>query len=249
MKKYLAIMFYGHYICAYEIEAESEKDAYNRAPLGKEILNIVVEKFYGNGGYAVQIKDDSLESKMEYLIEAIEMGYPSNREQNLAAFGLPFVTPEIESTYKGEQKMRLNEVKGDLFNAQQGCYLAHCISGDYALGAGIAKKFVEEYDMRFKLHKNYPIEPGKKFGHVGEALLIDNVFNLVTKERCYNKPTYDCLNATLEEMRLLCIEHDIKKLAMPKIGCGLDKLEWDIVVDLIEDVFYDLDIDITIYSL
>lgn len=145
--------------------------------------------------------------------------------------------------------MVYNEVRGDLFAVPQGYYLAHCISGDYALGAGIAKKFDEVYNMRFKLHKNYAIADGKKFDHVGRALLVDNVFNLVTKQRCFHKPTYDDLYETLVDMREQCEEFDITKLAMPLIGCGLDKLEWEQVKDIIEDVFGETDIEILICRL
>ena len=38
----------------------------------------------------------------------------------------------------------------------------------------------------------------------------------------------------------------ITKLAMPLIGCGLDKLEWNRVKDVIEDVFDDTDVEILI---
>ena len=78
--------------------------------------------------------------------------------------------------------MIFKEEKRDLFTVPQGYYLVHCISGDYTLGAGIAKQFVEVYNMRFKLHKNFPLPDGERSAHVGEALLIDNVFNLVTKD-------------------------------------------------------------------
>lgn len=145
--------------------------------------------------------------------------------------------------------MIIREEKRDLFTVPQGYYLAHCISGDYALGAGIAKQFVEVYNMRFKLHKNFPIPDGEKFANVGSALLIDNVFNLVTKARCFHKPTYDSLYETLIDMREQCEELDITKLAIPYIGCGLDKLQWDKVSDVIEDVFEDTDIEILVCSL
>lgn len=145
--------------------------------------------------------------------------------------------------------MIIREEKRDLFTVPQGYYLAHCISGDYALGAGIAKQFVEVYNMRFKLHKNFPIPNGEKFANVGSALLIDNVFNLVTKARCFHKPTYDSLYETLIDMREQCEELDITKLAIPYIGCGLDKLQWDKVSDVIEDVFEDTDIEILVCSL
>lgn len=142
--------------------------------------------------------------------------------------------------------MTFNEIKGDLFNVPQGYYLVHCISGDYALGAGIAKKFDEEYNMRFKLFKNYAIPDGKKSANVGRALLVDNVFNLVTKERCFHKPTYDDLYDALVDMKEQCEDFDVKRLAMPLIGCGLDKLEWDKVKDIIEDVFEYTDIEILV---
>ena len=150
---------------------------------------------------------------------------------------------------KGEHKMNITEVQQDLFTVPQGYYLAHCISGDYALGAGIAKKFDEIYNMRFKLHRDYAIPEDKKFANVGRALLVDNVFNLVTKERCFHKPTYDELYNTLIDMREQCEDFGITKLAMPLIGCGLDRLEWSNVKNVIEDVFEETDIEILVCKL
>lgn len=155
----------------------------------------------------------------------------------------------IEKNNKGELKMLITEVQQDLFTVPQGYYLAHCISGDYALGAGIAKKFNEIYNMRFKLHKNYPIPDGEKFDNVGRALLIDNVFNLVTKNRYFEKPTYDTLRETLEDMKYQCDDLDINKLAMPRIAAGLDRLDWEQVKEIIDEVFEDTDIQVVICSL
>jgi O-acetyl-ADP-ribose deacetylase (regulator of RNase III) len=137
----------------------------------------------------------------------------------------------------------------DLFTVPQGYYLAHCISGDYTLGAGIAKQFDDIYNMRYKLHKIYPIPEGEKFANVGKALLVDNVFNLVTKERYFHKPTYDSLYDTLVTMCDYCVAYDITKIAMPLIGCGLDKLDWDKVEDIIEDVFENTNLEILVCSL
>lgn len=142
--------------------------------------------------------------------------------------------------------MIIEETRGDLFMVPQGYYLAHCISGDYALGAGIAKKFDEVYNMRFKLFRDYAIPDGEKFANVGRALLVDNVFNLVTKERCFHKPTYDTLYDTLVDMREQCEDFGITKLAMPRIAAGLDRLNWEKVKDVIDDVFKDTDIEILV---
>ena len=145
--------------------------------------------------------------------------------------------------------MIINEIKGDLFKAPKEYYLAHCISGDFALGSGIAKKFKKIYNMRNKLFQKYPLEKRKKYGYVGKALLVDNVFNLVTKARGYQKPTYDSLKETLIDMREQCKEIKITKLAIPRIGSGHDKLDWDSVKDVIIEVFSDAEIEILVYVL
>lgn len=131
----------------------------------------------------------------------------------------------------------------DLFTVPQGYYLAHCISGDFALGAGIAKRFDEVYNMRFKLFRDYDE------GCVGEALLVDNVFCLVNKEHKYDDATYEGLAAALTDMceTMKCLS--ITKLAMPKVACGKDGLSWDKVEDMIKLVFDGMDVQILICEL
>lgn len=145
--------------------------------------------------------------------------------------------------------MLLNEEKMDLFSVPQGYYLAHCISGDYTLGAGVAKQIDAVYGMKQKLRKRYPIPDGEKYAHVGEALLVDNVFNLVTKGRCFERPTLETLEEALMDMALQMDELDIKKLAIPLLGCGKDRLDWDDVRDLIEDIFGEMDVEILVCRL
>jgi len=76
------------------------------------------------------------------------------------------------------------------------------------------------------------------------------VFNLVTKKNYWHKPTYDTLTQSLESRKSLILERadgsETVKLAMPLIGCGLDKLKWNKVKSIICDVFNDINIDITI---
>lgn len=141
--------------------------------------------------------------------------------------------------------MQLKVIKYDLFTIDDPAYyFAHCISSDFALGAGIAVTFDKKYNMRFKLETNYPEVKANRI--VGDALLVDDVFNLVTKERYFDKPTYSSLVQSLMSMQRHVMNNDIKKLGMPKIGCGLDKLEWPKVEDLIRKVFEDTDVKITV---
>lgn len=147
--------------------------------------------------------------------------------------------------------MILKRDKKDLFEMPQEYFLAHCISADFALGAGIAKQFDSKYNMRYKLMKKYEYiyldsNPSR---YIGDVLLVDNVFNLITKNKCYHKPTYESLNKCLLQLRKIVNLNGIDKLAIPKIGCGLDKLEWVVVEKLIISAFNDTDIEIVVCTL
>ena len=130
----------------------------------------------------------------------------------------------------------------DLFTVPQGYMLAHCISADFNLGGGIARQFCEHYNMRERLMNGY----GTDFSEVGISLQIDNVHNLVTKRYVKDKPTYADLKKALEDMKAGMELDGQEKVAMPRIGCGLDGLDWGIVKAIIKDVFEDTDIEILI---
>lgn len=138
--------------------------------------------------------------------------------------------------------MRFKVEHRDLFTVPSDYYLAHCISADFKLGAGIAYQFNEIYNMRHKLFSEY----GYYTYHGGDALPIDNVFNLVTKNKYYEKPTYNSLTEALKEMKKLMGMFQITKLAIPKIGCGLDRLDWHKVMNIIMEVFENTDVEILV---
>lgn len=142
--------------------------------------------------------------------------------------------------------MHYQEIKKDLFEVPAYYHLAHCINGNYTLGAGIAREFADRMNMQNRLKWTYPIAEGEQAKYIGKALLVGNVFNLVTKAFHFNKPTYESLYSALKSMHEQCKELGIKYLAMPKIGCGLDQLDWNRVSKMIKEVFNDLDIDILV---
>lgn len=151
--------------------------------------------------------------------------------------------------------MILKEEQRDLFSVPHGYYFAHCISGDFTLGAGIAVVFNELYNMRKKLKINMRKKLKINISYddcdcvnCDEhcAILIDNVFNLITKRKYYNKPTYNSLREALENMAEQVEEFKIEKIAIPQIGCGLDKLNWNLVKGIIEEVFEDIDVEILV---
>lgn len=136
--------------------------------------------------------------------------------------------------------MILNEIKADLFTIDKKYYLVHCISSDFVLGRGIATEFRDRFNIVPKLHET------KQYGIWPNCILIDNCFNLVTKEVCTGKPTYSTLRESLEMMKKIVILQSIKYIAMPQIGCGLDRLQWCRIRFLIEEIFKNVDIEILV---
>lgn len=137
--------------------------------------------------------------------------------------------------------MDYHESTGNILHVPQGYYLAHCISGDFTLGAGLAKEIDENYDMKEKLQSFYNISDDQH-NYVGKALLVDNVFNLVTKQFYWDKASYDNLQSALQDMAEQMDELHIKKLAIPHLGCGKDHLDWEVVQEMIEEIFGEKDI-------
>ena len=136
----------------------------------------------------------------------------------------------------------------DLFSVPEDYYLTHCISADFGMGKGIAVEFNKHFDMKNKLHTQYPdyVNQWHRSKMIGHCIHEGRVFNLVTKERYWHKPTYISITYALKHMRTLCYLNNIKKVAMPIIGCGLDRLEWSKVSKIIQTLFEDVDIEILV---
>lgn len=135
--------------------------------------------------------------------------------------------------------MTFTEERMNLFNVADDYVFAHCISADFALGAGIAREFNKRFDTRKQLREQYRYAKGVCFK-------TDRVYNLVTKDYYWEKPTLASMHCALTQLRNAVVKDNVKKLAMPKIGCGLDRLSWSLVSEMIKMVFQDTDVDVLI---
>lgn len=153
--------------------------------------------------------------------------------------------------------MNYEERTGDLFRDETADIFAHCISSDFALGAGIAKRFRDEYGTKSALFANYRAYDWSGQGRCYVTTSPANaehsqtvVANLVTKRRARDKPTYETLRQSLESLRNHCEDnYAAARIAMPLIGCGLDGLSWDNVSEIIKDVFANTNCHIVVYRL
>ena len=136
----------------------------------------------------------------------------------------------------------------DLFSVPEDYYLAHCISADFGMGKGIVVEFNKRFNMKDKLRNKYPnyLREWQNSRCEGDCIMEGRVLNLITKERYFHKPSYQSLKSALMVMKTICYKEVITKIAMPVIGCGLDKLFWDKVSEVIQEVFSDSDIEILV---
>ena len=143
--------------------------------------------------------------------------------------------------------MTYKEEIRDLFSVPDDYYLAHCISADFGMGKGIVVEFNKRFDMKHKLQTKYPnfVNDYHHNRWGGMALIEGRVINLITKERYWQKPTYHTMREALNIARLR-IPSECKRIAMPIIGCGLDRLEWCKVSEIIKEVFEDTDVEILV---
>ena len=137
----------------------------------------------------------------------------------------------------------IQETYSDLFSASEDFCLVHCVSRDFHMGKGIALEFRNRFGRVNELLAQNP-----NIG--GFAVLCANnqyVFYLVTKERYFHKPSYEDLRNSLENMKNFCIANNLNKIAMPKIGCGLDRLNWQEVLNILHQIFDNTGVYIRVY--
>ncbi|XP_033484206.1 ADP-ribose glycohydrolase OARD1 [Epinephelus lanceolatus] len=144
-----------------------------------------------------------------------------------------------------EDSWSLSYVTGDLFSCPEDEALAHCISEDCRMGAGIAVMFKKKFQGVEELKEQ------KKLTGQCAVLRRDKrfVYYLITKKKAREKPTYGSLTQSLEDMKSHCEKNGVTRISMPRIGCGLDGLQWPRVSDILKQVFKHTDISITVYSL
>ena len=108
--------------------------------------------------------------------------------------------------------------------------LAHCVGADLRLGKGIALGFKSRFggvdDMKAQA---VPVGGVASLRRGGRT-----IYALVTKPRSAGSlPTLASLRTCLEALRAAMARDGVTRLAVPQLGCGLDRLRWADVRGLI----------------
>lgn len=177
---------------------------------------------------------------VEWMLE-VAPGLMTAEESSSAPDAAP--EPKRKSERRGSKCVLWHE-RGDLFEVGADWSMCHCISKDLSLSAGIAVDFKKEFGG-IDVLKSQQLE----VGGVGVLKKKERyVYHLVTKNKHGGKPSMQSLEASLCAMKAHISKEGVRKLAMPKMGCGLDRLQWSNVEDVVLRVFDDVDIEIIVRS-
>jgi len=123
--------------------------------------------------------------------------------------------------------------------------MAHCVSQDLKMGKGIAVLFKKKFGQVDELKTQCKI--------VGEVAVLQSgsqfIYYLITKKNYWDKPTYAKLHSTLICMHDHMVANGVSEISMPRIGCGLDRLKWDLVLKTLFTVFRKTNITITVHMI
>jgi hypothetical protein len=144
--------------------------------------------------------------------------------------------------------------KSDIIKYKDGCLfssstsLAHCVSADLAMGRGIALEFKKLFGNVKKLKS--------VMAQVNDVIiLVPNdksnklIFYLVTKQVYWGKPSIKSFTLSLLNLKQGLLKYGIKEISIPRIGSGLDKLQWKKCSIIISNIFYDSDISVIVYTI
>lgn len=155
--------------------------------------------------------------------------------------------------------MIYKEESRDVISTMPEYVTAHCISEDCAMGAGVVLAFRKAFPglkaacMEYvnDSEKAYMDDIYVPYRHTDGKKVVYNMF---TKERywyhagkgiSYEK-YLENLKSSLEYVKALMIHNKENKLALPKIGAGLDRCRWEDVKNVIQEVFSDTDIEVLV---
>lgn len=126
---------------------------------------------------------------------------------------------------------------GDLFEAQTEAII-NTVNTVGVMGKGIALQFKQRFPENFEVYKQLCDE--KKFD-VGQLLITQNnslffkyIINFPTKKHWKQPSQYQYIEDGLTELVKKIEELNIKSVAMPPLGAGNGKLDWEKVKPIIE---------------
>ena len=147
----------------------------------------------------------------------------------------------------------ISYIHDDIFNANAEA-LVNTVNCVGVMGRGIAlqfkKRFPENFTEYERACKRHEIVPGKMFVYpTGNMLNPRFIINFPTKRHWRGASRLEDIETGLSALKETIIANNIKSIAIPPLGAGLGKLDWNIVKSKIETALQDLsDVEIMVYE-
>ncbi len=146
-------------------------------------------------------------------------------------------------------------IKGNLLEAPERI-IVHGCNAKGVMGSGVAKAIRERwpwvYDTYRKVFKDGSLYLGRCYAvPISDSADADGgvrfVVNAVTQEN-YGRDknvryvSYEAVNTCFHQVMILCRQHNITEIAIPKIGAGLGNGDWEVISSIIEKALPDITI-------
>lgn len=134
--------------------------------------------------------------------------------------------------------MTIHYKTGNLFNENVEAVVNPVNCGG-VMGRGLASQFKRNHPDNFKAYaiacRKDKVQPGKLFFFDTENLFNPlYIINFPTKRHWQDKSLMEDIEAGLIALAGIIIEMEIKKIAIPALGCGLGGLNWHEVRERID---------------
>lgn len=155
---------------------------------------------------------------------------------------------QSEEVGKGKGQFKMVEERGFtkvVMSTPPDFSMAHCVSADLQMSGAITPAFKKLCRGFEDLKKQE-----RRVGHivVSERSEASFIYHLVTRQNWWDAATPSSMHSCLEHLKEHCLENEVEKLVVPRLGTGEDRLDWPFVKQIFEDVFKDTDISVTAYT-
>lgn len=119
-----------------------------------------------------------------------------------------------------------------------------------ASGKGIALEFKKKYPKETLIYKKACQQDIVKTGRMFVVPIENNrwIINFPTKQHWRNESKLEWIKDGLDDLHTLLKNSKLESIAIPPLGCGLGKLDWNIVKPLIINKLSDLDTTVYLYE-
>ena len=131
--------------------------------------------------------------------------------------------------------------KGNLLRAETEA-LVNTVNCVGHMGKGVALQFKKAFPDNFAYYQKAcragDVQPGRMLVfETGAMLGLKYIINFPTKQHWRGKSKYEYIESGLEALVAEVKRRGIHSIALPPLGCGLGRLDWDRVRPMIEEAF------------